>query len=439
MFDIKNLTAFGLIAGFAAFWSQIKIYISKFFSIFIRTDSVEQYSVAKFFIQDLIKECKVFRWGSRRYITGYGYLKKHDFWGNYLFLETKGFIAFYKGYIPIIVSESSRGVKVTYFFRTLPYTTFLQRAYERYVVVDKKANDEIEEDNFYVTHVFGGKESSPSYSSPSLSSPAGNTSSGSSPEHHSPSSSGLFEDIRTLGDKNEIIGMDYAEVGEPKSRAKIEYYWSEKGLEFLDAVRFWKEEEQWYKDRHIPWRRGCLLSGIHGGGKSRLVLETAKLLQIPLYKMNISNMDDNEFVSKFEAAPYSAIVLIDDCDVIFHGRENILAGKCLNKQLLSFDTLINTLSGVKQKNGVFVVMATNHPELLDEALTRPGRLDERIELGELDEAGRRFIAENILCDWPELMESTVAESAGQTASDFENHCVKIAIAKKYENKNRLSN
>jgi hypothetical protein len=348
-------------------------------------------------------------------------------------LENGSVLAIYKKWIPIIVSETSSGLKITYFFKSFPFESYLQTAYSRFIDKSKEVQEEVEADNFYVQQVMGGKErESGGDSSPAR--PSG----GSLSEHvestgSSGGGSGVLADVTVLGAKNEFIGLSYDDLGDDEKRERKEYYWSEEGKAFLKEVEFWRSSEKWFNDRQIPWRRGCLLSGIFGGGKSRLVLETAKKLKIPLYKMNVSNMSDKEFTTFFENAPHSSIVLLDDIDVIFHGRENVLAGKSLSKQLLSFDTLINTLSGVKQKNGVFVVMSANNPQLLDPALTRSGRLDVKIELKSLCDEGRRFIATNILCDWPDLIEEAVQTGTGMTASDFENQCIQTAINKFYEN------
>ena len=90
-----------------------------------------------------------------------------------------------------------------------------------------------------------------------------------------------------------------------------------------------------------------------------------------------------------------------DIDAIFNGRVNRLRD---GEGGLTFDCFLNCLSGVKEANGVLVIITTNHPEVLDHALgkpdeergkmsTRPGRIDYTLELGPLDEACRQRIAE----------------------------------------------
>jgi len=142
-------------------------------------------------------------------------------------------------------------------------------------------------------------------------------------------------------------------------------------------------------------------------------------------------MSDNEFVRAFESAPHLSIILIEDICTIFKGRENLLAANCLTKQLLSFDTLLNVLSGVKQKTSAFIIITSNHPETLHDSLTRSGRLNAHIEFKKTTEEARRFIAGNILQEWPELFEKTVSDGADDTASDFEVRCLRVAEEKIY--------
>jgi len=63
-------------------------------------------------------------------------------------------------------------------------------------------------------------------------------------------------------------------------------------------------------------------------------------------------------------------------------------------------------------------------------MTRSGRLDAKIEVGPLCEEGRRFIAENILRDWRNLIDESVGSCDNMVAADFENHCIELAIKEK---------
>ena len=142
-------------------------------------------------------------------------------------------------------------------------------------------------------------------------------------------------------------------------------------------------------------------------------------------------MSNSEFIKAFEFENSSGqIVLLEDLDATFNMRTNILAKSTHTKQLLSFDTLINTIGGIKAANGSFVIITTNHIENLDPALTRAGRIDAKIEIGPLCEDGRKFVAQNILRDWPNLVDKAIKECDNMVAAEFENYCIELAIQEK---------
>jgi ATP-dependent 26S proteasome regulatory subunit len=144
-------------------------------------------------------------------------------------------------------------------------------------------------------------------------------------------------------------------------------------------------------------------------------------------------MSDKEFREAYHTnGERCGIILIEDIDAIFNGRENVLAKTNRTKSLLSFDTLINTIQGVTQNNGIFLIITTNHREKLDPSLIRPGRIDVQIEVKSLDVEGRQFIAANILRDWKDLQDKLVNECEGCTAAEVENKAVEMALTKFYE-------
>jgi SpoVK/Ycf46/Vps4 family AAA+-type ATPase len=128
------------------------------------------------------------------------------------------------------------------------------------------------------------------------------------------------------------------------------------------------------------------------------------------------------------------------------GRENILGE---NGGGLSFDCLLNSISGVQNSDGVFLIVTTNHVEDLDPALgkprtdkkvngsfisTRPGRIDRAFELPVLDEVCRRKIAQRILKDYPEYIEQTVKDCAGDSGAQFQEKCAQIALKNFWDRK-----
>jgi chaperone BCS1 len=71
--------------------------------------------------------------------------------------------------------------------------------------------------------------------------------------------------------------------------------------------------------------------------------------------------------------PHS-IILLEDIDGIFKGRESVQEAK-ENRSQVTFSGLLNALDGVRSQEGRILIMTTNHKEHLDPALMRPGRAD----------------------------------------------------------------
>jgi chaperone BCS1 len=152
-----------------------------------------------------------------------------------------------------------------------------------------------------------------------------------------------------------------------------------------DVSRFLASGD-WHVARGIPWRRGYLLYGPPGTGKTSLVKALAGTLDLDVAVINLASprLDDSSLVDLLSDAPKRSILLLEDIDAAFRGREREEAnGK------LTFSGLLNALDGVASQEGRPLFMTTNHIEKLDPALIRPGRIDVRIEVGLADKSMAR--------------------------------------------------
>jgi mitochondrial chaperone BCS1 len=146
----------------------------------------------------------------------------------------------------------------------------------------------------------------------------------------------------------------------------------------------------WYAERGIPYRRGYLLYGPPGTGKTTMVLALAGELKLSVAVLSLSNktMGDEALRSLVDDLPSATLLLIEDIDCVFkdHRSTEIHTGVTLSG-------LLNALDGVSSRDGRVLFMTTNHPERLDAALIRPGRVDRKIELGFAtpDQARRLFL------------------------------------------------
>jgi mitochondrial chaperone BCS1 len=143
---------------------------------------------------------------------------------------------------------------------------------------------------------------------------------------------------------------------------------------FADLDRFLKSRDL-YRQRGIPWRRGYLLYGPPGTGKSSLIQAIASFYDRQLVSLSLTDMDDSALLRAWSEITATSVIALEDIDSVFEGRRPL--GD------LSFSALLNTLDGAGAVEGSIAIMTTNHHELLDPALIRPGRCDRQFELGYL--------------------------------------------------------
>ena len=209
---------------------------------------------------------------------------------------------------------------------------------------------------------------------------------------------------------DQMGGKDVMSFGMGKSNAKI-YVQSTHGIRFDDVAGEDEAKESLaeivdylhnpskYTDAGASMPKGILLVGPPGTGKTMLAKAVAGESNVPFFSISGS-----EFVEMFvgmgaskvrdlfsqakEKAP--CIVFIDEIDAIGQKRSGgAMGGNDEREQTLN--QLLTELDGVESNNGVIILAATNRPESLDPALTRPGRFDRRVPVELPDLAGREAI------------------------------------------------
>ena len=194
-----------------------------------------------------------------------------------------------------------------------------------------------------------------------------------------------------------------------KSNAKV-YVKSSNGIKFSDVagedeakenlaeiVHYLHDPKQ-YEEIGASMPKGILLVGPPGTGKTMLAKAVAGEANVPFFSMSGS-----EFVEMFvgmgaskvrdlfsqakEKAP--CIVFIDEIDAIGQKRDGRIGGNDEREQTLN--QLLTEMDGFEGNAGVIILAATNRPEVLDPALTRPGRFDRRVPVELPDLKGREEI------------------------------------------------
>ena len=204
-------------------------------------------------------------------------------------------------------------------------------------------------------------------------------------------------------------GPNAMAFGMGKSNAKV-YVPSTDGIRFSDVAGEDEAKENLaeivdylhnpkkYSDVGASMPKGVLLVGPPGTGKTMLAKAVAGEAGVPFFSMSGS-----EFVEMFvgmgaskvrdlfaqakEKAP--CIVFIDEIDAIGKKRDGQFGGNDEREQTLN--QLLTEMDGFEGNNGVIILAATNRPESLDPALTRPGRFDRRVPVELPDLAGREAI------------------------------------------------
>lgn len=215
----------------------------------------------------------------------------------------------------------------------------------------------------------------------------------------------------------------------------------------VKEAHFWKNNKEWFKNRKIPWKRGILVYGRPGTGKTSLGKAMAQDMNMPIFVFDLSSLNNKEFKEGWDGMKRHTpcMALIEDVDSVFEGRKNIFAEN-RNNGCLSFDMLLNCMDGVEDSDGIFIFITTNNIDMVDSALggtygnkplgTRPGRIDAVVELKEIDREGALFLCQRILpdneSDWNDIIEEALKKN--ETAAQFQNRC-RILATERFFQKN----
>jgi hypothetical protein len=228
---------------------------------------------------------------------------------------------------------------------------------------------------------------------------------------------------RTIGWRREDIGRDFTPPhGLDGLSLTPELH------EVAREMRRWLTLEDWYAVRGISWRRGYLFDGPPGTGKTAFARAMAEDLDVPIHAFDLATLSNRDLRDEWGKAIGHApcIVIMEDVDAVFHGRENVTDGG------MTFDALLNVVDGVERSRGVLLILTTNHLELVDPALAnRPGRIDRVVTFGPLDLDGRMKLARRIIAD--EARAARIAVDAGAVpAARFIETCCRVALEGAYE-------
>lgn len=184
--------------------------------------------------------------------------------------------------------------------------------------------------------------------------------------------------------------------------------------------------------------KGALLVGPPGTGKTLLAKAVAGEAKVPFFSLAGSDFVEmfvgvgasrvrDLFKKAQENAP--CIIFIDEIDAIGKSRDSRYGGNDEREQTLN--QLLSEMDGFDTSKGVFILAATNRPEVLDKALLRPGRLDRRIIVDKPDLKGRVAVlkvhAKKVNLDETVDLEAIALATSGAVGSDLANMINEAAI------------
>ena len=244
----------------------------------------------------------------------------------------------------------------------------------------------------------------------------------------------LIIQMQGLGDKGKVYDPD---VSQDKITFKDVAGLDEEKAEMMEIVEFLKNPEQ-YTKMGAKTPRGVLLCGKPGTGKTLIAKAIAGEANVPFISMSGS-----EFVEMFAGLGASrvrklferakkispCIIFIDEIDAIGSRRASNNGADTENNQTLN--QLLVEMDGFDSDQSIIVIAATNRPEMLDEALLRPGRFDRTINIALPDIRGREEIlkihSKNKKVANDVDFKSIAGDTAGFTGAELENILNEAAI------------
>jgi hypothetical protein len=141
-------------------------------------------------------------------------------------------------------------------------------------------------------------------------------------------------------------------------------------LQIKNDISKFIDNESEYALFGIPYKRTYMITGVPGSGKTSIIKALCNEFNKNLCILSVNkDFDNSTILSAFRNMRENSFLLIEDIDCLFEKREH------KDSPLITFSSFLNVLDGVLYKHGLICFITTNHPELLDQALLRSGRMD----------------------------------------------------------------
>lgn len=373
----NDVTFLAAIAGVAAVWSQIRGFLDRVRSLFITQVKLNG-EIAELMTCYIYEHGRVINWGDRFICSGSTWVRPLDRVTEVVYerAPSQPLIVWLHGSLLMFhcPSQSYNGIE-----SNLPESVQILVLTALRGCLDVKAITRSALDSAYKRQSTGRRYFVRRVSGKRSRGNGTEESYGSKDPLPPSSGEGIKQGMRFLHWQSEDIGAP-----QPKKPFDAMALCIEGAAARKDFTR-WLTLKKWYKERDIPWRRGHLYYGPPGTGKTSLARALAQEADMPVFAYDLSTLDNEQFSEAWqnmqEHTPCMA--LIEDIDGTFQGRSNVRSGEHVD--VLTFDCLLNAIGGIQTCDGVFIVVTTNKPDTLDDALgkpqngnnrtTRPGRID----------------------------------------------------------------
>lgn len=424
------------LAPLLLFWQQSKNFVVKIFRLFIKVREVPQ-DYYRSMYRHIYDNSYRFSFDDYDIKIENFYSQKYKRWIYLPFKLTTFELFFYKSIIPLLVTGTKGSFKIQYLKFTFDYESLIKKFANE--IIDKSSNQKPYCFGIYniagvslKTKAISNNNSGGAYSSGGSSGSGGYSWNSPEKEKHYVLHPSLAVDFKL---KEPLIAQDINSLltRTPKNN-KNKYIFTETANYILGQANKWLQAENWYKERNIDWRRGFLLNGKPGNGKSSMIIEIAKKLNLPVYILHLSTMDNLELKNQLDGLGNNAgIVLMEDIDSIFNLRETLIKSDFGG---LTFDSFINHLGGADSIKNKLIFITTNHLDKVDPAVKRPGRCDEIIDVKPLNKEEKIQMASIIFDGNKELTDECVNKGLEFSTAEFENLLVQKSLDLLWDNKSK---
>ena len=202
----------------------------------------------------------------------------------------------------------------------------------------------------------------------------------------------IFLSVQPNVQKMYLSSRGYWDRGQDKKIRSLDtvYISSEIKERVISKIEYFLKNEDYYLKRGIPYKFCFMLYGIPGTGKTSFIHALAGYFKLDIYYVTSLGNLKGLFTSSKISGP--GIVVIEDIDALSEDLnrkkeeddEDPLTKIMGSSNSNTFHDLLNSLDGFTSQHGLLMAITSNHPDRLDPALVRPGRIDLAIELGPLD-------------------------------------------------------